>query len=71
MVLQKVHQYASSARHRGRPRRSTNHHNLYYTKAEISTQLLEKANAGHTHDSRYYLKTEVDGFLNGKAAATH
>lgn len=42
-----------------------------YTKLETDDLLLEKANADHNHDGRYYQKTEVDTKLLGKSNVNH
>ena len=51
---------------------------LQSAKEEAGTQLQEleeavgtKADAGHTHDGRYYTETEINTLLSGKAASSH
>lgn len=41
------------------------------TDAELASGLAGKANLSHTHDDRYYQKTESDSALSGKANSSH
>lgn len=41
------------------------------TDAELAAGLSDKANSSHTHDDRYYQKTESDSALSGKANSSH
>lgn len=37
----------------------------------VNEALADKADAGHTHDGRYYTETETNNLLAGKAASSH